>query len=279
MQRVTQQLDGRSDRFGRFCRGMGIVGVVAALAAPAIAPAADLPRRPNIVMILGDDLGFADMGSFGGEIRTPNLDSLATGGVRFANFYTNASCSPTRSAMLSGVDTHRNGLGNMDEWTAPNQRGIPGYEGYLNNQVTTLPQLLKDAGYHTYMVGKWHLGKQPDQIPAARGFERDFSLLDGAGSYWDMTNFTAASPQSTFTEDGRYLTRLPKDYYATKTYTDKLIGYIDVEPRRWQAVLRLCLPPGTARSLPPAEGMALAPCRRVRQGLGRGPAGTAEAAG
>jgi arylsulfatase len=205
-----------------------IAGLHAALfAAGAPADVQVQPKRPNIVMILGDDLGFADMGSFGGEIRTPNLDSLATGGVRFTNFYTNASCSPTRSAMLSGVDTHRNGLGNMDEWTAPNQRGVPGYEGYLNNQVTTLPQLLKDAGYHTYMVGKWHLGKQPDQIPAARGFERDFSLLDGAGSYWDMTNFTAASPQSVFTEDGRYLTRLPKDYYATKTYTDKLIGYID----------------------------------------------------
>jgi arylsulfatase A-like enzyme len=93
--------------------------------------------------------------------------------------------------------------------------------------VVTLPQLLKDAGYHTYMVGKWHMGKAPDQIPAARGFERDFSLLDGAGSYWDMNNFTAASPKSVFTEDGRYLTRLPKQYYATKTYTDKLIGYIE----------------------------------------------------
>ena len=115
----------------------------------------------------------------------------------------------------------------MDEWTAPNQRGAVGYEGYLNNRVATLPQLLRGAGYHTYMVGKWHLGKAPEQIPAARGFERDFSLLDGAGSYWDMTNFTAASPQSVFTEDGRYLTELPKDYYATKTYTDKLIGFID----------------------------------------------------
>jgi len=93
--------------------------------------------------------------------------------------------------------------------------------------VTTLPQLLKESGYHTYMVGKWHMGKSPDQIPAARGFERDFSLLDGAGSYWDMTNFTGASPLSVFTEDGRYLTRLPKGYYATKTYTDKLIGFID----------------------------------------------------
>ena len=115
----------------------------------------------------------------------------------------------------------------MDEWTAPNQWGVDGYEGYLNNRVVTLPQLLKDAGYHTYMVGKWHLGKSPEQIPAARGFERDFSLLDGAASYWDMTNFTAAAPKSVFTEDGRYLTRLPEDYYATKTYTDKLIGFID----------------------------------------------------
>jgi len=205
-----------------------IAGLHAALfAAGTPAQAQVQPKRPNIVIILGDDLGFADMGSFGGEIKTPNLDSLAREGVRFANFYTHASCSPTRSVLLSGVDTHRNGLGNMDEWTAPNQRGVPGYEGFLNTQVVTLPQLLKEAGYHTYMVGKWHMGKQPELIPRARGFERDFSLLDGAGSYWDMTNFTAAAPKSVFTEDGRYLTRLPKDYYATKTYTDKLIGFID----------------------------------------------------
>ncbi len=203
-----------------------IVGFLATLFA-AVAPAEAQVKRPNIVIILGDDMGFSDMGSYGSEIRTPNLDSLANNGVRFANFYTHASCSPTRAMLLSGVDTHINGLGNMDEWTAPNQRGVAGYEGYLNNRVVTLPQLLKGAGYHTYMVGKWHMGKAPDQIPAARGFERDFSLLDGAGSYWDMTNFTAAAPKSVFTEDGRYLTKLPDDYYATKTYTDKLIGYID----------------------------------------------------
>ena len=203
------------------------VGMVATYAFPNMATAADSPRRPNIVIILGDDLGYADLGSFGSEIRTPNMDSLAKEGVRFTNFYTNPTCSPTRAALLSGVDSHRNGLGNMDEWTAPNQRGAVGYEGYLNNRVTTLPQVLKDAGYHTYMVGKWHLGKAPDQIPAARGFERDFTLLDGAGSYWDMTNFTGAAPMSVFTEDGRYLKELPDDYYATKTYTDKLIGFID----------------------------------------------------
>ena len=191
------------------------------------APGQAQVRKPNIVVILGDDMGFSDMGAFGSEIRTPNLDALAKDGVRFTNFYTHASCSPTRSMLLSGVDTHINGMGNMDEWTAPNQEGVPGYEGFLNSRVVTLPQLLKDSGYHTYMVGKWHMGKAPDQIPAARGFEHDFSLLDGAGSYWNMDNMTAASPRLVFTEDGRYLTRLPKGYYATKTYTDKLISFID----------------------------------------------------
>jgi len=105
--------------------------------------------------------------------------------------------------------------------------GVDGYEGYLNKRVVTLPQLLKGAGYHTYHGRQMASGQGARSDPGARGFERDFSLLDGAGSYWDMTNFAAASPRSVFTEDGRYLTRLPKDYYATKTYTDKLIGFID----------------------------------------------------
>jgi arylsulfatase len=209
---------------GRLLRTLGVLGIAGLMVAPA---AAAPGRRPNIVIILGDDMGFADMGSFGSEIRTPNLDSLAKEGVRFTTFYTHASCSPTRSMLLSGVDTHLNGLGNMSEWTAPNQMGLDGYEGNLNDRVAMLPQLLKDAGYHTYMVGKWHLGKEPTQIPAARGFERDFTLLDGMGSYWDDWSFSAVNPKSLYTEDGRYLTRLPKNFYATKTYTDKLISYID----------------------------------------------------
>ena len=224
---ISHSIHFLKGKLGNWLRVGAVLGISAALAIPVLAVAADTPRRPNIVIILGDDLGVSDIGAFGSEIKTPNLDSLANAGVRFTNFYTHASCSPTRSLLLSGVDTHRNGLGNMDEWTAPNQRGVPGYEGFLNKQVTTLPQLLKDAGYHTYMVGKWHLGKSPDLIPAARGFERDFTMLDGAGSYWDMTGFTALVPNQIYTEDGRYLSKLPPDYYATKTYTDKLIGYID----------------------------------------------------
>jgi len=186
-------------------------------------------KRPNIVVILGDDMGYSDIGMFGSEIQTPNLDMLASSGVRFTNYYTHASCSPSRSMLLSGVDTHLNGLGNMDEWTAPNQVGKDGYEGNLNDKVVTLPQLLKDSGYHTYMVGKWHLGKSPDKIPAARGFERDFTMLDGMGSYWDMTNMTALVPNTLYTEDGKYLTKLPKNYYATRTYTEKIISFIDAD--------------------------------------------------
>jgi len=205
----------------------GALAFATAIAQSASPAAPATGKRPNIVLILGDDLGYSDLGAFGGEIKTPNLDSLALSGLRCTQFYTSASCSPTRSMLLSGVDTHLNGLGNMNEFTAPNQWGVDGYEGYLNNRVATLPQLLKDAGYHTYMAGKWHMGKATNQIPAARGFERDFSLLDGAGSYWDMANFTAATPKSTFTEDGRYLKKLPKNYYATKTYTDKVISFIE----------------------------------------------------
>jgi arylsulfatase A-like enzyme len=159
-----------------------------------VVPARAQAKRPNIVVILADDMGYADMGAFGSEIRTPNLDALARDGVRFTNFYTHASCSPTRSMLLSGVDTHRNGLGNMDEWTAPNQRGVPsatratsttGHDAAAAAQGRGLPHL------HGRQVA-YGQGARPD--PAARGFERDFSLLDGAGSYWDMTNFTAATP-------------------------------------------------------------------------------------
>lgn len=104
---------------------IGALGVAAGLAIPSTAPAADAARRPNIVVILGDDLGYSDIGTFGSEIRTPNMDALANDGVRFTNFYTHATSSPTRATLLSGVDTHISGLGNMDEWTAPNQKGVP----------------------------------------------------------------------------------------------------------------------------------------------------------
>ena len=116
--------------------------------------AAEKKPRPNFLLVVADDLGWTDVGSFGAEIETPNLDSLANSGVRFTDFHVSVSCSPTRSMLLSGTDNHIAGIGNMAELLTPEQKGKPGYEGYLNRRVVSLAELLREAGYHTYMAGK-----------------------------------------------------------------------------------------------------------------------------
>lgn len=185
-------------------------------------------KRPNILLIVADDLGYSDLGSYGGEIKTPVLDKLAQQGVRYTDFYVSPTCSVTRSMLLSGTDNHVAGLGNMWELNAPNQIGKPGYEGVLNKRVASVAELLRDNGYHTYMVGKWHLGLKPDQIPHARGFERDFSTLVGGGSHFnDRWNIEWQIPKMPYTEDGRPVKKLPEDFYSTKAYTDKTIQFIE----------------------------------------------------
>jgi arylsulfatase A-like enzyme len=184
--------------------------------------------KPNFLLIVADDLGYSDLGSYGGEIKTPVLDTLAQEGVRYTNFYVAPTCSVTRSMLLSGTDNHIAGLGTMGELLAPNQVGQPGYEGVLNNRVATVASLLRDNGYHTYMAGKWHLGLAPDQIPHARGFERDFSLLIGGGSHFDdQWNIEWQIPRAPYTEDGQPVEKLPKDFYSTKYYTDKTLQFIE----------------------------------------------------
>ena len=126
------------------------------------------PSRPNILLVVADDLGWTDIGSFGGEIDTPNLDELARQGLKFTDFHVSVSCSPTRSMLMSGNDNHVAGLGNMGELLAENQVGQPGYEGHLNNRVATLAEILRDNGYHTYMSGKWHLGHDKGSLPFDR---------------------------------------------------------------------------------------------------------------
>ncbi|MFT5730937.1 MAG: arylsulfatase A-like enzyme [Desulforhopalus sp.] len=190
--------------------------------------AAQQEKRPNFLLIVADDLGYSDLGSYGGEINTPILDRLANQGIRYTNFYVSPTCSVTRSMLLSGTDNHIAGLGNMGELNAPNQVGQPGYEGVLNKRVATVASLLQNNGYHTYMAGKWHLGLKPDQIPHARGFERDFSLLVGGGSHFDSQwNIEWQTPKAPYTEDGRPVEKLPKNFYSTKNYTDKTIQFID----------------------------------------------------
>jgi arylsulfatase len=183
-------------------------------------------QRPNILLIVADDLGYADMGAFGGEIETPNLDALAAQGVRFTQFMTSVTCSPTRSMMLSGTDNHVAGVGNMAEFMAPNQAGNPGYEGVLNDRVAPIPALLQAAGYNTFMAGKWHLGEEPDQIPAARGFMRDLTLLPGGGSHLEDMWGPTGEPQP-YTLNGEPLTALRPGFQSSVDYTDALISNIE----------------------------------------------------
>ncbi|UCE64867.1 MAG: arylsulfatase [Nitrospirota bacterium] len=205
---------------------IAILALVVGISHIAQTEAAD--KRPNILLVMADDMGWTDLGSFGSEIDTPNLDALAQRGVKFTEFYVSVSCSPTRSMLLSGTDNHLAGLGNMGEMIAPEQRGKPGYEGYLNDRVVSLAEVLRDGGYHTYMAGKWHLGKKPNRYPHARGFDRSFSLLLGGASYWsDMFGMMAElEPMAEYVMDDTSLERLPGDFFATRSYTDFLIDAI-----------------------------------------------------
>jgi len=182
---------------------------------------------PNILIIVADDMGFTDIGTFGSEIETPNIDSLAKEGVKFTQYYVSVSCSPTRSMVLSGIDNHQAGLGTMSELLTESQKGAPGYEGHLNNSVVTIAELLKDNGYHTYMAGKWHLGHEPDFYPNARGFERSFSMLFGGASHWsDMSGLMKSETPAIYTKNGDKLDKIPKDFYSSRSYTDYLIDSI-----------------------------------------------------
>lgn len=193
-----------------------------AIAADAVKP------RPNILLIVADDLGYSDIGCFGGEIRTPHLDRLAASGLRATDFHVAPSCSPTRSMMLTGNDNHIVGLGNMAEWSGPTQRGKPGYEGHLNRRAVSIAALLREAGYFTCMAGKWHLGEKPDEWPAARGFERDFTLLQGAGSHWaDRKGLIPSEPEVTYTRNGKLVEHLPADYYSTYHFTESIISNLE----------------------------------------------------
>jgi len=188
-------------------------------------------NTPNIILIVADDLGFTDLGSFGSEIRTPHLDALATSGIRNQAFYTLPTCSPTRAMLLSGVDNHRNGYGTMEGDWAENQIGLRGYEGYLNFDVVTFPKLLQDHGYHTSISGKWHQALPPTEKslwPDKRGFDRSFCLAQGgAGHFSDQQPLFSFFEQTYYLDDGEVVEKLPDDFYSSDFYTQKTIEFID----------------------------------------------------
>ncbi len=189
-------------------------------------PAAE-DKRPNVLLIVADDLGFNDLSIHGSEIQTPNIDKLIEEGVFFSNFHVAPTCSPTRSMLLSGTDNHIAGLGTMAESITDNLKDRPGYEGHLNFRVAALSELFQDAGYHTYMTGKWHLGLTEETSPAARGFDKSFILAQGgAGAFSNMLQIFGPN-KAIYREDGKQLDSLPEDFYSTRFYTERMIEYID----------------------------------------------------
>lgn len=192
----------------------------------ALMPTQVIAKQPNILLILVDDMGYSDIAPFGGEIKTPALDSLAKSGIKFTDFHTSVSCSPTRSMLLSGTDNHLAGLGNMSEVISPNQIGKPGYEGHLNDRVVSIAMLLRDAGYATSMSGKWHLGEELKDDPYHQGFEKAYTMLQGGASHFDDEWMMYANYTPIYRENGVRV-HVPKGFYSTEFYTDKIIEYID----------------------------------------------------
>ncbi len=212
------------------CRVLEVVLAAAVLGActdpqgPADGEAPTEPRRPNILLIVADDLGYSDLGAFGSEIPTPNLDALARSGMLLTDFYAGMTCSPTRAMLMSGTDHHVAGMGVQGRPSREDQRGQPGYEGYLNFRVASLAELMTDAGYNTYMTGKWHLGEELEHGPRARGFRRSFVSLDGAAHLggWDWRG-----PQPARYRDGEEIVEVGDDFYTTRFYTQRMIEYIE----------------------------------------------------
>lgn len=182
--------------------------------------------RPNILLIVADDLGYSDLGSFGGEINTKNLDSLAGDGLLLTNFYAAPTCSPSRAMLLSGIDSHRVGLGTQRYYWSEAQKGRPGYEGYLNNRFVSIATHLRDSGYHTYMVGKWHLGYDRETYPSARGFDETFALLEGGASHFDQRGVIPVAAKANYRRNGKPVD-LPVDFFSSAFFTDTLIDYIE----------------------------------------------------
>ena len=194
---------------------------------------AAVPTRPNIILIMVDDMGFSDIGCYGGEIQTPSIDALAAGGVRFSQFYNSGRCCPTRATLLTGLHPHQVGIGHMTN--PPNStRGYskpPAYQGYLNRNCVTIAEVLKEAGYATLMTGKWHLGhNERERWPLQRGFQKYFGCIAGATRFFypehprGMTygNENIQSPEST----------TDRPFYTTDAFTDYAIRFIDEHPKQ-----------------------------------------------
>jgi arylsulfatase A-like enzyme len=187
------------------------------------------PARPNIILILSDDMGFSDIGCYGSEIATPALDALAASGVRFTQFYNGARCCPTRASLLTGLYAHQTGLGHMGE----NQH-LPAYTGSINDRCATIAEVLRPAGYHTYALGKWHIthpiaaNGPKTHWPLQRGFEKYYGTINGGGSFYDPTSLCRGNTFITPENDPEYR---PKQFYYTDAIADNAIAFLKAHQR------------------------------------------------
>ncbi|MCJ8165959.1 arylsulfatase [Pontibacter sp. E15-1] len=176
--------------------------------------------QPNIIVILADDMGYSDLGSFGSEIRTPHLDALAEGGLKMTQFYNASRCCPTRASLLTGLYPHQAGVGHM-----VNEREQPAYRGMLNEECVTMAEALKEGGYTTYMAGKWHLNARLEHWPLKHGFDRYFGMLDGANSYFGNRPYRPNQTLTYALDNAPYTPG--KGFYATDAYTDYALRFIE----------------------------------------------------
>ncbi len=209
----------------RFARSLGTVVIllVAGMGCTETQKEIAVDNRPNILLIVADDLGYADLGIYGGDIDTPNIDSLARAGVLFTQFHTAPLCAPTRAMLLSGNNNHVAGMARQGSSGLAGE-SMRGYENHLSDRIVPFPKLLRDSGYRTITVGKWHLGKSVEHSPVAAGFERAYNLLDGSSSHF---SFVGLREGDTLYREGKDLVEYPEGRYSTDLYTEKLIDFID----------------------------------------------------
>lgn len=185
-------------------------------------------KQPNIIFIMADDMGYSDIGCYGGEINTPNIDQLAANGIKLRNFYNNARCCPTRAALLTGEYPHTVGMGYMV--TQAKDKIKPGhYQGFLDDKYPTIAEELKLHGYNTYMAGKWHVGERPEHWPLKRGFEHYFGLISGASSYYEI--IPAEKGKRHIVLDNQDITPPAEGFYMTDAFTDHAMGFLDLQKK------------------------------------------------
>lgn len=181
-------------------------------------------KRPNIIYIMADDMGYSDLGCYGGEVNTPNLDKLASNGIKLRSFYNNSRCCPTRASLLTGQYPHTVGMGGMVSMPKASVEA-GSYQGFLNPGYPTIAEELKKSGYNTYMSGKWHVGESEEHWPLKRGFDHYYGLISGASSFYEIT--PAERNKRRFVLDDKDYA-IPQDgHYMTDAFTDHAIGYID----------------------------------------------------